>query len=107
MRDTFLREWVLVHGPPARGISDCGSEFMSRAFLEATDLIQMFKECTPAYASDRHASVERLIRTIREACERSLRHMLGPSTNDRSAPGQTVTVRDLDMLVLTMPKYCI
>ena len=61
---------------------------MSHAFLEQTDLIAMFKECTPAYASDRHAGVERVIRTIREAAERGLREI-----------GRPVTNRELEMLV--------
>ena len=71
-RHAFLVRWVLLFGPPISGLSDCGSEFMNREFLELTDLIRMFKECSPAYASDRHALVERVIRTIREASERSI-----------------------------------
>ena len=73
VRDAFMRMWVLLHGAPARGISDCGGEFLSREFLESTDLFAICKEATPAYASDRHGAVERLIRTIREAAERALR----------------------------------
>ena len=71
-RFQFLCRWVMLFGAPVGGLSDCGSEFMSREFLEATDLFSIFKECTPAYASDRHALVERVIRTLREAAERAV-----------------------------------
>ena len=88
VRDTFLRMWVLLFGAPARGISDCGGEFLSREFLEATDLFSICKEATPAYASDRHGIVERVIRTIREAAERALR-----------GAGQRLKPTDLDLIV--------
>ena len=90
-RHAFLTRWVFMFGPPVSGISDCGSEFMSREFLELTDLIRMFKECTPAYASDRHAHVERCIRTIREASERSIIGL-----------GRKPTVDELDEIVASV-----
>ena len=88
VRDAFMCRWLLVFGAPARGISDSGGEFLSRAFLEAMDLHLLLKEATPAYASDRHAAVERLIRTVREAAERALR-----------GAQQRLTLADLDVIV--------
>ena len=75
VRHAYLTRWVHVFGAPSRVISDNGSEFMSKTFLECTDLMVTMKENTPAYASDRHASVERVIRTLRESAERAITGM--------------------------------
>ena len=46
---------------------------MSAEFIKEMDTHGIFKEVTPAYASDRHALVERFVRTFREAAERATR----------------------------------
>ena len=73
VRDATLRIWVYRHGAPARSVSDCGGEFLSVEFIKEMDTFGIFKEVTPAYASDRHALVERFVRTYREAAERATR----------------------------------
>ena len=73
VRDAVMRIWVYRHGPPQRSISDCGGEFLSVEFIKEMDVYGIFKEVTPAYASDRHGLVERFVRTFREAAERATR----------------------------------
>ena len=73
VRDAVQRIWIYRHGAPARSVSDCGGEFMSAEFIKEMDTHGIFKEVTPAYASDRHALVERFVRTFREAVERATR----------------------------------
>ena len=73
VRDAVQRIWIYRHGAPARSVSDCGGEFMSAEFIKEMDAHGIFKEVTPAYASDRHALVERFVRTFREAVERATR----------------------------------
>ena len=90
VRDAMLRLWIYRHGSPLRSVSDCGGEFLSVEFIKEMDTFGIFKEVTPAYASDRHGLVERFVRTFREAAERATRKR------------RKLTYTELDLTVATI-----